>query len=115
MSFTGTTEDELWAYIRPWLVGKWERVEVVYPVGFPDAFGFFQGQTHFIELKIGKPSLAKLRPKQHEFAADATARGVPVWLCFGYRGSPHYYDGLQTLRESIPPFVRAPSQPRSRR
>jgi len=99
-------EAQLWKLIEPRLVGHWRRIEVVYPVGFPDVFGFYKGETHYIELKIGRPALKKFRPKQVEFLQNAERRGIPAWSCFGYKGRALFFKSTRVDAEAACPFVR---------
>lgn len=97
-------EVALWEYIAPRMRGRWERLETIYPPGLPDSFGLFRNQTWWLEHKVGKPSLAALRPKQIDFAHECVKRSVPWWSCFGYRGSVLFFEGLQVERSVQPPF-----------
>lgn len=99
------TEKSLWEHIKPDLAGRrWRRLENAAGSGAGDAFGFFRGQTQWIELKVGLPALNKLRPTQHDFALDCVASGIPVWLCFAHRGKVLWFEGVDFTQPTIPPF-----------
>ena len=104
-------EDQLWEYLVPRMRGTWRKLEASYPDGLTDSFGLWNGQTHWLEHKVGKPSIDVLRPKQREFAMDCRDRTVPWYVCFGWRGTVHFFDwhGLLTGRSVIPPFWVPPS------
>jgi len=63
-------EGELWEFMATRLRGWWRRLEATYPEGLPDAFGLFDQRTHWLELKVGRPSRDAFEPKQIEFTAD---------------------------------------------
>ena len=66
----------------------------------------FRGQTHWMELKIGKPSLDALRPGQRDFGLECVAKGVPFWICFGHRHTPIFFAGVQVDVPTLPPWWR---------
>lgn len=101
-----TDEDQLWGLIQPSLRGKWWRLETVVPEGLSDAFGLWDSKTWWCELKIGKPSLRKLRPQQIDFGYDCMRHGIPHYVCFGWRGAPHFYSYFDFGIETTPPFYR---------
>src|SRR5262245_47034499 len=99
------TETALWDFIRPKLLGRnWRRLENTAGHGEADAFGFFSGETHWLELKIGKPNLRKLRGNQYNFVIECIRAQIPVWLCFAHRGKPCWYAGLDLDHMVRPPF-----------
>lgn len=89
------SEKHLWKHLRPRLKGRgWRRLEAIDPPGMPDVVGFYGGQTVWIELKVGKPSVKKLEPGQYDFICDCLAEGVPVWVVFAHNGVLKWYPGL---------------------
>lgn len=78
-------ETKLWEYIHPHLaVSKsWKRIETVFPDGFPDAFGKYDGRLMFIELKVGKPSVKALRSSQRDHIKLYDTKTNPIFVCFG--------------------------------
>lgn len=100
------TEKALWAHLQPRLIGRWYRVEAVTPVGFLDVFGFYRGETHIIELKVGKPDVKALEPGQHDMIMEALKQGGPAWCCFAHRGTVRFFRGLPIGYDSDPPFYR---------
>lgn len=99
-------EKALWKYISPRLRGKWSRVEVVTPEGMFDSWGVWRGTQIWMELKVGRPTIAALRPSQHDFLLDLLDHGQPAWTCFGYRGQPLFFKGLDFDTAVTPPFYR---------
>ena len=103
------TEAALWKHIAPHLLGRRKtRLESRSKTSGPgDAFIFFNGETVWIELKIGKPSARRLRPSQSDFIDDAEKSGVPVWCCFAHSGGVKWFfyknDSAITM---TPPFYR---------
>jgi hypothetical protein len=108
------TEARLWTHIHPRLRGRqWRRIEPKgYDPGFADAFGFYGSTTQWVELKVGKPGINKLRPSQIGFCEDARADGIGVWCCFAHNGVvkwciypdfaevlvPKFYDETRVVR-----------------
>lgn len=89
------TEAHLWLHLRKRLKGvRWFRLEAVTPPGVLDVFGFYKGQTIWIELKVGKPDAKALEPKQHDFIVDCLQAGVPVWVVFAHNGVLKWFNGL---------------------
>ncbi len=110
------TEALMWAHLKTRLTGRWWRVEAVTPVGFLDVFGFYRGETHIIELKIGKPGIDKLRAAQYDMIVEALRQGGPVWCCFAHRGIIKWYRGLPFGDPcEPPPFYRPKPTSSSRR
>jgi len=105
-------EEHLWGYLKPRMRGKWWRLEASCPDGLTDSMGLWQGQTHWLEHKIGRPSVQLLRPAQRTFALECRDHGVPWYACFGYRGNAWFYDfnGLLTNTAVTPPFWVSPSE-----
>ena len=102
------TEVKLWNFIKPGLLGSWHRLEVTTANGIPDAMGMYAGSAHFVELKVGPPSIKALRPPQFDFFCEALRQGVSVWVLFRHRGILKWYAGLPVGDPSPPPrFYRA--------
>ena len=85
-------ETALWEYQFPRLRGWWRRLEAATPEGMPDSFGLYDARTWWLERKVGKPSMALLRPKQVEFGLECMHRGVKYHVCFGYQGRVYFFD-----------------------
>lgn len=88
---TWKDEIELWDYQFPRLRGWWRRLEAAQPDGLPDSLGLWNGQTHWLERKVGKPAKSALRPKQIEFGLECMRRGVSYHVCFGYKGEVLFF------------------------
>lgn len=89
------TEKDVWNHLKPRLRGiRWFRLEAITPVGPLDVFGFYKGQTIWVELKVGKPDVKRLEPKQHEFIVSCLQAGVPVWVVFAHNGILKWFNGL---------------------
>jgi hypothetical protein len=88
------TEAHVWLHLRTRLRGKWWRLEAITPPGVPDVFGFYKGQTIWIELKVGKPDAKRLEPGQYAFICDCLKDGVPVWVVFAHNGVLKWFNGL---------------------
>jgi len=89
------TEKALWKHMRPRLLGRgWRRLESRTSEGLPDVVGFYKGQTIWIELKVGTPTIKRLEPGQYDFICDCLAEGVPVWVVFAHNGVLKWYPGL---------------------
>jgi len=89
------TEKHLWEYLRPRLQGRgWRRVESGTSPGVPDVFGFYRGQTIWIELKVGKPDAKRLEPGQVAFITECLSEGVPVWVVFAHNGVLKWFNGM---------------------
>jgi len=99
-------EKALWDFIRPRLRGKWSRVETVTPEGMFDSWGLYQQSQFWMELKIGKPTINALRPSQHDFLIELIRHGQPAWTCFGYKGEPLFFEGLNFEIAKVPPFYQ---------
>ena len=101
-------EQRLWDRISPSLIGRrWTRLESRGTTsGVGDAFGFFRKETHWIELKVGRPSMTALRSSQHDFIIDCVASNIPVWCCFEHNGRLFWYQGLPVGDPITPPFYR---------
>jgi hypothetical protein len=76
-------EKELWAWMRPQMLGKWERVECMFPAGFPDVFGSYNGTLTFIELKVGQPDLKALEAGQYDFMNWMQNCRISCYVVFG--------------------------------
>jgi hypothetical protein len=102
------TERLLWKnHLSSHLVGRWWRIETRTLRGLPDVIGFYKGETHIIELKIGKPGIHRLRSGQLDLILEALRQGGPVWCLFNYRGSLAWFRGLPTGDPcKPPPFYR---------
>jgi len=86
-------EKQLWKWMKPRLQGRWERLEAIFPVGMPDAFGTFDDMLHFVELKVGRPTLTTLRPEQREFIRwQDNGPKETITPCFVAFGDPHLKD-----------------------
>lgn len=105
-------ETALWEYQQPRLRGWWRRLEATTPDGLPDSFGLFRSRTHWLETKVGKPTIAVLRPKQIEFALVCRERGVSWHVCFGYQGDVLFFDDL-TLSVPVRPMFWVPEPVRN--
>ena len=103
-----TTEVKLWDYMAPHMRGKWWRTEYATPAGLSDAKGLWQGQTHHVELKIGRPSVKALRSAQHEFVIECLRHGVPIWVVFWWKGAIHWFPGLPYGDGASPPAFWRP-------
>ena len=110
------TEVHLWLHLRKRLKGvRWFRLEAVTPPGVLDVFGFYKGQTIWIELKVGKPDVKALEPGQHAFIVDCLTAGVPVWVVFAHNGVLKWFNGLPYgLPVSAPDFYGKTPAPRPR-
>lgn len=100
------TEAHVWQHLRTRLLGvRWYRLETITPVGPLDVFGFYKGQTIWIELKVGKPDVKRLEPQQYQFICDCLKAGVPVWVVFAHNGVLKWFSGLPYGNPvSAPPF-----------
>lgn len=104
------TETELWLHLSRCLIGRWQRIEVLYPAGFPDVMGWpgagcagGRPLTHFLELKCGSPT----NPEQRAWLAEAIDSGVPVWLAEGSGPAVRWYrDPAMDLLVAAPWFYR---------
>lgn len=108
MKRTRKNETTLWKHIRPNLLGRrWTRLESRGTTSGPgDAFGFYGGQTQWVELKCGLPKIESLRPSQYEFILECLKSKVPVWCCFSHLGRVVWFSGLPTGEPQTPPFFR---------
>ena len=105
------SEDQLWEYIRPGLLGRqWRRLESRTSPGLLDAVGLWHNSTVWLELKIGKPSLDKLESSQWDFLIDCERACIPAYCCFGWRGQPRFYAYTRFDSEILPGFYR-PGRP----
>jgi hypothetical protein len=102
------SERLLWEnHLSSRLLGRWWRVETVTPPGFLDVFGFYRGETHIIELKIGKPGIDKLESGQHDLIIEALRHGGPCWCLFNHNDSLKWFRGLPIGDPcNPPPFYR---------
>lgn len=98
------TEKKLWDHLATRMRGRWERLEAITPSGMPDCFGFYRGETHWLELKCGQPDFSALRSDQVAFGSACGAAGIPFWVCFGYRGRPIFFQGLNLTLQVQPPW-----------
>lgn len=78
------------------------------PDGLPDSFGLWGGTTQWCELKVGKPSQSLLRPNQREFGYACIRRGVPIYTCVGYRGTPLFFKDFAFGQPIVPPWYHSP-------
>lgn len=79
-------EAELWTWMRPKMIGKWERVECFFPEGFFDVMGSYQKKLIFIERKISdKPDRKLIEPGQITFAKWMMSCGHECWYAWGGR------------------------------
>ena len=76
------------------------------PDGLPDTFGLWDQQTWWCELKVGKPAIKKLRPRQIEFGYECIRHHIPFYTCFGWYGRPFFYCDFKFAIEVVPPFYR---------
>lgn len=97
---TALWDDTLQKRLRGW----WRRLEATVPDGLTDAFGLYMRQTHWLEIKVGKPSISVLRPKQVEFALACLERGVSWHVCFGYQGDVLFFNNLAITALAYPMF-----------
>lgn len=97
-------ETELRDYLFPRLRGWWRRLEAIYPDGVPDSFGFYYGETHWLELKVGKPSKDLLRPRQIEFGLECMDRGISYHVCFGYQDEALFFKDFAFKTRAHPHF-----------
>ena len=110
------TEKHLWKYMRPRLLGRgWRRVESRTSEGVLDAFGFYKGQTIWIELKVGKPDAKRLEPGQVTFITECLSEGVPVWVVFAHNGVLKWFPGMPYGDPVSPPAFYGKTQPPPRR
>jgi hypothetical protein len=98
------SESELWSHLVAHMAGRWSRLEASYPEGMPDSFGLWMGRTIWLEHKVGKPDRNLLRPKQIEFGLECMQRGVPYWVCFGYRNDVMFFDSYVFMFPKWPKF-----------
>jgi hypothetical protein len=101
-----SSETKLFEWLRPRLRGEWDRCELIFPAGIADAIGIYDGATHWLELKIGKPSIDKMEPEQISFATKCHRHGAPYWVCFGYRGEALFFRYLFFHHHEQPVFLR---------
>jgi hypothetical protein len=104
MMITWANEDELWGTISPRLRGWPRRLEAAFPAGMPDAFTLWKGQTHWIELKLGKPSRSLMEPKQIEFGLECIKRGVSYRVCVGHQGRVLWYPDFSFTQVDTPKY-----------
>ena len=99
-------EKHLWDYLRLRLRGTWMRLEAAVPEGLPDTLGLWDRETHWLELKVGKPSVDALRVPQRAFAMSCAAHDVSWHVCFGHRSNAWFYTwpGLLRLEPHEPDF-----------
>lgn len=76
-------ETQLWNYQKPRLLGRWDRYELIFPVGHPDVKGSFKKRVRYIENKVGLPSINRLEPSQVDYVKWLLGCDQEVWLCFG--------------------------------
>lgn len=100
------SEPKLFEWLQPRLRGEWDRCEVSLPAGIADAIGLYDGATHWLELKLGKPGISKMEPEQISFATKCQRHGAPYWVCFGYRGEALFFRYLFFHQHVSPPFLR---------
>jgi hypothetical protein len=101
------TEAALWEHIRPSLLGRhWRRLENTAAHGEADAYGLFAGQTHWLELKIGKPGWNALRSSQQDFIIECARATVPAWCCFAWKGRVLFFRYYDFEAAVTPPFYR---------
>jgi hypothetical protein len=100
------TETALWDYLSDRLLGRrWTRLESRGTTRGPgDAFGFFRGETVWLELKVGSPRYKALRPSQQDFANDCLKSGIPIWCCFAHRGRLVWISNLNFDAPERPKF-----------
>jgi hypothetical protein len=94
------TEADLWKFWRDRIVGHWDRVETVYPAGFPDVYGIYNNVAQFIELKVGPPRPTLLRPTQRVWLRDWWAAGGIAHIMVGDRMGVQFYKDLD-LRHPV--------------
>jgi len=106
-------EGALWDYMRPRMLGRWERVEVIHPEGMPDIFGTHGGYSHWIERKVGSSySVRKMmEPGQIEFFdwLDKSTDDVGLWVVVGgdNNKSVTWFRWPDLDRPALPPFWEA--------
>lgn len=96
----------VWKFARPRLAGRWWRVEVVTPDGFPDVVGVRRGKVHFIEIKANGDTM---RPSQIIFLGDCIADGASVFILAARGARLAWFQDVECAREITPPdFYRSP-------
>jgi len=103
-------EGELWEFMATRLRGWWRRLEATYPEGLPDAFGLFDQRTHWLELKVGRPSRDAFEPKQIEFALECIKRNASWHVAFGYRDEVLLFKDLALVAPVKPKFWVTPAE-----
>lgn len=104
------TEVELWEYLVKRLRGTWHRLELSYPHGLCDSVGLWNGQTIWLEHKVGKPDTNAFEHTQLRFAHDCARHHVPWWCCFGYRGRAMFFASPALTVPVSPPFWISPEE-----
>ena len=103
-------EDLLWEFMVTRLRGRWRRLEAVTPEGMPDAFGLFDRQTHWLELKVGKPSRNAIDNKQAEFGLECMKRSVSWHVVFGYKNEVLFFPNLALVAPVKQKFWVSPAE-----
>lgn len=100
------TEDQLWNFLKPRLLGWWTRIEASTPAGVLDSFGFYAGETHWLELKVGPPNVLRLEPMQYDFLTEAKKFGVSAWVVFHHADRLHWFKWIPAIETDAPVFYR---------
>ena len=109
------TEKQLWKWMRPRMAGEWKRVEAIVPEGMFDLIGRANNTLHFVELKVGFPSMKAVESSQKSFAKFLEGLPVRAWYVWGGLGEKDvlFFDAW-TRHCIYPAFWRGPKLPGSK-